>query len=133
DFAYMGTRFIATVESIVPATYKQMIIDSSSADILYTPAISSIPANFLTKSIVASGLDPAQLVAPVGIDLSHITEPYKKDKDESKAKAWRDVWSAGQGVGAIADVPTTSELIERLRNEYRAAAEDFRQSSARFL
>jgi nitronate monooxygenase len=132
DFAYMGTRFIATAESIVPDSYKQMITESSSADILYTPAISSIPANFLTKSIVASGLDPAHLVAPAGIDLSHITEPYKKDQEEHKAKAWRDVWSAGQGVGAIHDVPSTATLVEHLRTEYRTAVQEFRESSARF-
>jgi nitronate monooxygenase len=133
DFAYMGTRFIATQESIVSDAYKQMITASSSADIIYTPAISSIPASFLRQSIVNAGLDPARLVAPAGIDLSHITEPYKKEKDEPKAKAWVDVWSAGQGVGAIDDVPPAAELVERLRSEYRAAISELSQRSARFV
>lgn len=132
DLAYMGTRFIATSESIVPDAYKQMITQAGAADIVYTPAISSIPASFLRQSIVNAGLDPEKLVAPAGVDLSHITEPYKKEKDEQKAKAWRDVWSAGQGVGAIDDVPPAAQLIERLREEYLAASKEFASASARY-
>lgn len=132
DFAYMGTRFIATQEALVPDAYKEMITAASSADILYTPAISSIPASFLRQSIVQAGLDPDKLAPPVGVDLSHITEPYKKEKDESQAKAWRDVWSAGQGVGAIHDVPSAASLIERLRAEYRGALENLLQNSRQF-
>jgi nitronate monooxygenase len=133
DFAYMGTRFIATEESIVSVGYKQMITEASASDILYTPAISSIPASFLRQSIVAAGLDPDKLVAPPGVDLSHITEPYKKSQDEQHAKPWRDVWSAGQGVGAIDDVPSAAQLIERLQTEYRSAVQELSRDSARFL
>jgi nitronate monooxygenase len=132
DFAYMGTRFIATQESIVPESYKEMITAAGASDIIYTPSISSIPANFLRQSIVQAGLDPDKLAPPPGVDLSHITEPYKKEKDEQSAKAWRDIWSAGQGVGAIADVPATAALVERLCDEYRAASEEFSQESSRF-
>ncbi|HEX5655778.1 MAG TPA: nitronate monooxygenase family protein [Polyangiales bacterium] len=131
DFAYMGTRFIATQESYVSARYKEMLVEAGASDILYTPAISSIPANFLRQSIVEAGLDPEKLVAPPGIDLTHITEPYKKGPEE-KAKAWRDVWSAGQGVGAIGDTPPAAELIERLISEYRAARASFQRDDARF-
>jgi nitronate monooxygenase len=127
DFAYMGTRFIATQESIVPERYKQMITEAGASDILYTPAISSIPANFLRQSIIAAGLDPDKLVAPPGVDLSHITEPYKKENES--AKAWRDVWSAGQGVAAIDDVPATAPLVERLIQEYREASAQFARES----
>jgi nitronate monooxygenase len=133
DFAYMGTRFIATQEALVPEGYKTMLTEAGASDILYTPAISSIPANFLRQSIIQAGLDPDKLVPPPGVDLSHITEPYKKDHDESKAKAWRDVWSAGQGVAAIDDVPSARELVERLIQEYQAANARFAREDARFL
>ena len=71
DLAYMGTRFIATRESMASDANKQMIVAAGAADILYTPAISSIAANFLRPSIVAAGLDPDRLAPPAGIDLSH--------------------------------------------------------------
>lgn len=130
DLAYMGTRFIATQEAMVSDAYKDMIVQAGAADIFYTPAISSIPASFLRQSIVAAGLDPDKLVAPAGIDLSHVTQPYKKELQDSKA--WRDIWSAGQGVGGIHDLPPARELIERLIAEYRAATAEFDQTSARF-
>jgi nitronate monooxygenase len=130
DLAYMGTRFIATQEALVSQSYKEMIASSGAADIVYTPSISSIPASFLRQSIVAAGLDPDKLAPPTGVDLSHITEPYKPELKDSKA--WRDIWSAGQGVGAIHDLPPAAELVERLVAEYRAATADFDQLSARF-
>lgn len=130
DFAYMGTRFIATAESVVSDKYKQMIVDASAEDILYTPAISSIPANFLRPSIVAAGHDPERLAMPTGVDLSHITQPYKKE--ESDARAWRDVWSAGQGVGAIHDVLPAESLVDRLYDEYVAALDELHVRSAPF-
>ena len=128
DYAYMGTRFVATEEAIVQDAYKQMIVDTTAADILYTPAISSIAANFLRPSIVAAGLDPDQLTAPQSVDLAHVTDPHNK----SHAKAWKDVWSAGQGVGNIHDVPTAQQLIERLENEYHAAIAQFTTHAAAF-
>ncbi len=130
DLAYMGTRFIATQESLVPQDYKDMVVKAEAADIVYTPSISTIPASFLRQSIVAAGLDPDKLQPPAGIDLSHITEPYRPDLKHSKA--WRDIWSAGQGVAAISDVPTTRELVERLIAEYAAATTNFNAKSARF-
>jgi nitronate monooxygenase len=122
DYAYMGTRFIATREALVPDAYKEMIVESSAADILYTPAISSIPANFLRPSIVAAGLDPEHLVAPQSVDLAHVTDPHNK----SHAKAWKDVWSAGQGVGNIHEVLAAKELIAQLEAEYAAAVQAFK-------
>ncbi|RUU56449.1 nitronate monooxygenase family protein [Mesorhizobium sp. M2C.T.Ca.TU.002.02.1.1] len=109
DLAYMGTRFIATSESMAPAAYKNMIVASSSADILYTPAISGVNANFLRPSIVAAGLDPDHLPAHAELDLNH------------EARAWKAIWSAGQGVGAVTDVPPAAALCERLAHEYRDA------------
>jgi nitronate monooxygenase len=137
DLAYLGTRFIATAEAMVPDTYKRMIVESSAADILYTPSISSIPANFLKKSIVAAGLDPEKLAPAPGVDLAHITEPHKEEGEAERArlqgaKPWRDLWSAGQGVGSIDDVPKTAALVDRLASEYRAAADGFAAESRRY-
>ncbi|MFT3925079.1 MAG: nitronate monooxygenase family protein [Myxococcales bacterium] len=130
DLAYMGTRFIATKEALVSQAYKDMIVAAGAADIVYTPSISSIPASFLRQSIVDAGLDPDKLAPPAGVDLSHITEPYKPELKNSKA--WRDIWSAGQGVGAIHDLPPAGELVARLAEEYRAATAEFARQSARF-
>jgi len=106
DMAYLGTRFIATRESLVPEAYKQMIVASSAADILYTANISGVHANFLRPSLVAAGLDPDNLPPQGALDL------------ESEAKAWKTLWSAGQGVGSIHDIPGAAELCRRLRREY---------------
>jgi len=112
DFAYMGTRFIATTESQAQAEYKQMIVESGSMDITYTPAVSGIPANFMTKSLIENGVDPKTL------------PEHKLDMGE-EAKAWKTVWSAGQGAGAVHDVLPAAELVARLRAEYAQAAEEF--------
>jgi nitronate monooxygenase len=132
DLAYMGTRFIATQESTVPARYKEMLTASSAADILYTPSISSMPANFLRPSIVEAGLDPNNLVPPPSIDLSRTLKAHDEEPTEHRPKAWRDVWSAGQGVGAIDDAPATAVLVERLITEYRAARAASLRDDARF-
>ncbi|WP_333825193.1 NAD(P)H-dependent flavin oxidoreductase [Pinisolibacter sp.] len=109
DLAYMGTRFIATQESRASAGFKDMIVGSKAADIFYTSAISGVNANFLRPSIVAAGHDPDNLPAHGKMDM------------EGEAKAWKDIWSAGQGVGSIDDVPTVAELAARLKAEYEAA------------
>jgi nitronate monooxygenase len=109
DLAYFGTRFIATRESLAPEGYKQMLLASSADDIVYTDAISGVNANFLRPSIVAAGLDPANLKKHGELDMAN------------EHKAWRDVWSAGQGVGAVADIPPAGELCARLAREYDAA------------
>jgi len=109
DLAYMGTRFIATEESLADRGFKEMIVASSAADILYTPAISGVNANFLIPSIKAAGLDPKNLPAHGKMDMG------------SEAKAWKTVWSAGQGVGAITDAPSVADLVARMKAEYEAA------------
>ncbi|MFG1480250.1 nitronate monooxygenase family protein [Xanthobacter sp. V4C-4] len=109
DLAYLGTRFIATQESLAPVEFKQMMLDAAAADILYTDAISGVNANFLKPSILRAGLDPTALRAHGGLDMAN------------EAKAWRDVWSAGHGVGAITDIPTAAELCARLARDYDAA------------
>ena len=112
DFAYMGTRFINTTESMAQDAYKQMIVDSGATDITYTPAVSGIPANFMTKSLMDNGIDPKSL------------PEHKLDMGE-EAKAWKTVWSAGQGAGAVHDVLPTAELAARLRQEFAAASQQF--------
>lgn len=109
DLAYLGTRFIATRESLAPDAYKAMLIEASAADIVYTPAISGVNANFLRQSIKAAGLDPDNLALHGKLDL------------QEEAKAWKNFWSAGHGVGAIGDSPATAALCARLIGEYEAA------------
>lgn len=109
DLAYMGTRFIATKEAMVPQEQKQMILDTSAADVLYTDSISGVNANFLRPSIEAAGLDPDDLPEAKAMDMA------------AEARAWKDVWSAGQGVGGIDDIPSVAELVARIDAEYQQA------------
>ncbi len=114
DFAYIGTRFIASREANVPEAYKQMIQQSSAADILYTPFFTGVHGNYLKPSIVTAGLDPDNLPA---VDKNKMN--FGTDRD--KPKAWKEIWGAGQGVGNIDDAPPVRELVERLRREYEEA------------
>lgn len=112
DFAYMGTRFIATQECLASDEYKEMILTSGIDDVLYTDGVSGVMANFLKKSIEKAGINLSE----------------KKEEDFSKlngehAKAWKDIWSAGHGVTEIRDVPTVSELVGRMKSEYKKAIE----------
>ena len=113
DFAYIGTRFIATQEANAVEAYKQAIVDSAAKDVVYTPYFTGVHGNYLTRSIVAAGLDPANL--PVK-DKTAMSFGGARD-----AKAWKDIWGAGQGVGTIDDVLPAGELITRLKHEYRSA------------
>jgi nitronate monooxygenase len=109
DFAYLGTRFIATRESMAEEAYKAMLVASAAKDVVYTPAISGVHANFLRPSLVAAGLDPDNLPTGAKLDMGH------------ERKVWKHIWSAGQGTGSIADVPSTAELCARLAREYEEA------------
>ncbi len=110
DFAYMGTRFINTTESQAPEAYRQMIIDSAAQDIVYTAAVSGVPANFMAASLEAAGLSQEDLQKPHKVDFG--------SELDTEAKAWKTIWSAGQGVSSIDDVLPTAELIERLHREF---------------
>jgi nitronate monooxygenase len=114
DLAYMGTRFIATQEANVDQAYKQMLVDSTSSDLMFTGKIAGVPANWLTKSIERVGLDPANLPTPLGKGMRH-------DHLPPEVKPWKNLWSAGQGIDLIDDIPSVSELVHRLRQEYVAA------------
>jgi nitronate monooxygenase len=112
DFAYIGTRFIASREANAAEGYKQMIIDSAAADVVYTPYFTGVHGNYLKPSIVAAGLDPDNL-APV--------DKSSMNFGSGRTKAWKDIWGAGQGVGNIDDAPPVRELVARLGREYQAA------------
>jgi nitronate monooxygenase len=115
DLAYLGTRFTASKEGNATPENKQCIIDSTGEEIVYTNLFTGVHGNYLKKSVAASGLDPDDL--PVA-DKSKMNFG---SGGNSKAKAWRDIWGAGQGVGQIHDAPPASEIVARLKAEYEAA------------
>ena len=111
DIAYMGTRFINTKESMAEEAYKDMIINSSAEDIVYTAAVSGVHANFLRPSLEAMGV-----TEDVWNDSKKID--FGKDMAEAEAKAWKTIWSAGHGVSSINDNPTTKDLVDKLKEEF---------------
>ncbi len=110
DLAYMGTRFINTSESAAPEAYRQMIIDAGASDIIYTAAISGVHANFLAQSLKAAGLSEEDLKKNTKID-------FGKELD-TEAKAWKTIWSAGQGAATIKETLPVKALVEQLRAEF---------------
>lgn len=118
DLVYMGTRFIAARESLADDAYKQMLVDSSVDDIFVSAGLTGTPASWLKPSLRANGIDPDQLPA---------TPPKRSydSNDVDKAKRWRDIWAAGQGVGAIKSVTPVAQIVADLRREYLAAGERF--------
>ncbi|MFP5390174.1 MAG: NAD(P)H-dependent flavin oxidoreductase [Gammaproteobacteria bacterium] len=112
DFAYIGSRWLATQESNVTDDYRNAIVESTAADIVYTNLFTGVHGNYLKKSIVNAGLDPDALPE---------SDKSKMSFGSGAAKAWRDIWGAGQGVGLMDDVPTVAEMMERLKQEYAAA------------
>jgi nitronate monooxygenase len=116
DLAYMGTRFINTLESRAPEEYRQMIIKAVASDIIYTAAISGVHANFLAPSLNAAGITEEDLKKDVKID-------FGKELD-TEAKAWKTIWSAGQGAANIEDVLTVADLIAKLKSEFKNAIEE---------
>ena len=112
DLAYLGTRFIASVEGNAPDAYKQMLIDSTAEDIMYTNLFSGVLGNYLKGSISRAGLDPDNLPA---------ADKSKMNFGGDSAKAWKDIWGAGHSVSGIHDILSVSELVTRMEREYRAA------------
>lgn len=122
DFAYIGTRFIATHESMASSAYKEMLETAKSTDLVYTPAFSGIPANMLRPSIVANGMDPDHLPDKNHIDLG--------EEFNHEAKAWRDIWTAGQGVGSIRETLPVADLIAGMKQEFAQALEASRRDGS---
>ncbi len=115
DFVYMGTRFIPTVESMAPDAYKQMLVDSTVEDIIISAGITGTPASWLKPSLRANGLDPDNMP-------SAPSRNYDSNQNLG-AKKWKDVWAAGQGVGAIKQVESVADVVDRLEAEYRQACQ----------
>ena len=114
DLAYIGSAFIATTEANASEAYKQMIVDSSAGDIVYSNLFTGVLGNYLKPSIAAAGMDPDNLPQsdPTAMNFAG---------GSSKAKAWKDIWGAGQGVGAVHEIVPTADLVARLKREYEDA------------
>jgi nitronate monooxygenase len=112
DLAYIGTRFIASVEANAPDAYKQMIVGSAAEDIVYSNLFTGVHGNYLRGSIVNAGLDPDALPE---------SDKSAMNFGTGRTKAWRDIWGAGQGVGQVEDVPPVAQIVDRLAREYEAA------------
>ena len=119
DFAYLGTRFIATQEANAEPEYKQMLIESSANDIVYSNLFTGVLGNYLKPSIQNSGLDPDNLPTA---DKSAMNFGSGGNTD---SKAWKDIWGSGQGIGLIEDAPTVEELVDRLKSEFTEASSEF--------
>ena len=113
DFAYVGTRFIATAESQASPGYKQMLVDCTEEDLLLTAHFTGVPANYLRPSIEAAGLKPEELGVRAEKKFDH--------RGSEEAKAWRDIWAAGHGVRQVKHAPPVAELVAALRADYLAA------------
>jgi nitronate monooxygenase len=118
DLAYVGTRFIATNEANADIRYKDAIVASSAEDIVYSDYFTGVPGNYLRQSILAAGLDPGELQALEKHGMS-----FAERKAAEAVKAWRDIWGAGQSVGAIGDILPAADVIARMRAEYLCAKE----------
>ncbi len=121
DFAYIGSAFIATEEANAEAAYKQGIVEGSAEGIVYTNLFTGVHGNYLRSSIEASGLDPDNLP---------VSDPSAMNfgsGGNTKAKAWKDIWGSGQGVGAVKAVSSVAQMVDRLEAEYRQAVADLRE------
>jgi nitronate monooxygenase len=117
DLVYLGTRFIATDESLADPAYKQMLVDSTADDLVVSAGLTGTAASWLKPSLRARGLDPDALPAapPRSYDSNDVDKPSR----------WRDIWAAGQGVGAIRRVAPVAEVVRQLRDEYDTAGARF--------
>ena len=121
DFAYMGTRFIATKEANADQGYKQMLIDSAADDIVYSSLFTGVSGNYLKPSIKNAGLDPDNLP-----DADKSTMNFGSGGN-TDAKAWKDIWGSGQGIGGIKDDPSVEDLVTRIKEEYNKARIEFNE------
>lgn len=124
DLAYMGTKFIATRESLAKDGYKEMLVKSRLDDVLLTRAFTGLETNMLRPSIVAAGLDPDNLPMRGAIDVAKDINASERDRQNTEgpnAKRWKDIWSAGHSVSGVADIPSVAELVARTADEYAAA------------
>jgi nitronate monooxygenase len=123
DLAYMGTRFIATEEANADQAYKEMLIESAASDIVYSSLFTGVHGNYLGPSIEKAGLDP------VNLPEADKTSMNFGSGGNTEAKAWKDIWGSGQGIGSIKDSPTVQALVDQLKLEYLAATDEFKAKS----
>jgi nitronate monooxygenase len=115
DFGYIGSPFIATEEAVAVQEYKQMIVESSAEDIIYSNLFTGIHGNYLKGSIVNAGMDPEQLKE---------SDPSAMNFKDGNKKAWKDIWGSGQGIGAIKEITSTQQFVDKLYTEYQQAYEE---------
>lgn len=126
DLAYAGSAFIATREANAPDDYKKMIVDANADDIVYTNLFTGVHGNYLKQSVIKAGLDPENLP---------VSDPSKMNfasGGNMEAKAWRDIWGCGQGIGVIHDVPSVADVVTRLEKEWADARRDLELKLAAF-
>ena len=119
DFAYIGTRFIATKEANATQGYKDMIVDSSAKDIMYSSTFTGVEGNYLRPSVENAGLDPENLPFADKNDMNFGSSGGAGDNQK---KAWKDIWGSGQGIGTVHNVPSVKESVDLLIEEYQAAS-----------
>jgi nitronate monooxygenase len=124
DLAYMGTRFIVAIESMANDEYREMLVEATQEDIVLTDAFSGVMCNMLKPSIVKAGLDPEQLVKKDKVN-------FDNTQRETNSKAWRDIWSAGHGVGAINKIESVAEIIDHLEVEYKDALQNINRNAGK--
>ncbi|MFL6561253.1 MAG: NAD(P)H-dependent flavin oxidoreductase [Bacillus sp. (in: firmicutes)] len=124
DLAYMGTRFIVATESMANDEYREMLVEATQEDIVLTDAFSGVMCNMLKPSIVKAGLDPEQLVKKDKVNFDNMQR-------ETNSKAWRDIWSAGHGVGAINKIESVAEIIDHLEVEYKDALQNINRNAGK--
>lgn len=112
DFGYIGSPFIATEEAFARQEYKQMIVDSTAEDIVYSNLFTGIHGNYLKGSIMNAGMDPSNLKE---------SDPSAMNFNDNTAKAWKDIWGSGQGIGAIKEITSTKQYVDKLAEEYAQA------------
>nr|WP_293348366.1 hypothetical protein [Phenylobacterium sp.] len=124
DLAYVGSAFIAPQEANADPRYKEMIVRSTGEDIVYSNLFTGVHGNYLAPSIIAAGMVPNDLPTSAASAMNF------GSGGNSKAKAWRDIWGCGQGIGAVKQVPTAAELVGRLSDEYEAAKAELAAKTA---
>ncbi|MEL6214729.1 MAG: nitronate monooxygenase, partial [Pseudomonadota bacterium] len=123
DLAYIGSRFIATAEANAVPEYKQMLVDSVASDIVYSSLFTGVLGNYLKPSVENAGMDPDNLPSADKSTMNF------GSGGNTKSKAWKDIWGAGQGVGSIHEIVPVGELIEQMREEYHAVRQRLQLAS----
>lgn len=118
DLAYIGTRFVASEEANADPRYKEMIVASAADDVVYSSLFTGIHGNYLKPSVAAAGLDPDDLPDGKKANMNF------GSGGNTKAKAWKDIWGSGQGIGAMKDAPPVAQIVDRMEAEYRAAKDE---------